>query len=74
MNIQERGDALLTAYVNKDFGTVKELWVELEREKDDDALIELHRYQNQSITETTIGAAVADAVRAHYARVSESSK
>ena len=71
MTIQERGDEMLTAYANKDFGTVKDLWEELEREKGDEALIELHSYQNQSITETTIGAAVASAVRAHYARVSE---
>jgi len=26
MSIQERGDAMLTAYVNKDFGTVEKLW------------------------------------------------
>ena len=71
MNIQERGDAMLTAYVNKDFERVTDLWVELEREKADDALIELHRYENPSITETYIGVALAGAVNALRNKVSE---
>ena len=33
MNIQERGDALLTAYVNKYFETVIDLWNELDTRK-----------------------------------------
>ena len=65
MNIQERGDALLTAYVNKDFETVLDLWNELDTRKpyDKEAVIALHCYENQSITDTKIGIAVAKAVR-----------
>ena len=65
MNIQERGDALLTAYVNKDFETVMGLWNELANSEpyDRESLIALHCYENQSITDTKIGIAVAKAVK-----------
>jgi len=42
MTIQERGDALLTAYVNKDFETVKELWAETARNAEVDGGRDLH--------------------------------
>ena len=35
MTIQEHGDALLTAYANKDFERVKELWCEVARDATD---------------------------------------
>ncbi len=65
MTIQERGDALLTAYVNKDFETVLDLWNELNtrRPQPMDDLIALHGYQNQSIAGMTTGAAVVRAVK-----------
>ena len=66
MNIQERGDALLTAYVNKDFETVKTLWVEIagNTEVDGDGpVIALHKHKNPSIiTDVGVGMAVAKSV------------
>ena len=65
MSIQERGDALLTAYVNKDFETVRDLWNDLARIEpyDPEPIIALHGYQNQSITDTEIGVAVVKALK-----------
>ena len=65
MNIQERGDALLTAYVNKDFETVKTLWVETARNAEPDGdgpVIALHAHKNPSITDVGVGVAVAKSV------------
>ena len=69
MTIQERGDALLTAYVNKDFERVKELWWEPGRLGNDvdrvnEVTIALHAHKNPSITDSSIGNAVAKAVNA----------
>jgi len=65
MNTKERGDALLTAYVNKDFETVKTLWVETARNAEPDGdgpVIDLHGYSNPSITDVGVGVAVAKSV------------
>ena len=69
MTIQERGDALLTAYVNKDFERVKELWWEPGRLGNDvdrvnEVTIALHKYKNPSITDTKVSKAVVEAVNA----------
>ena len=68
MTIQERGDALLTAYVNKDFETVKTLWCAgmSDAETDDGraSALALHRYSNPSITDTGVNMAVVYSVNA----------
>ena len=63
MNIQERGDAMLTAYVNKDFETVEKLWTEIQMGDDLESTKALHGYQNQSIAGLQVGVAVARAVQ-----------
>ena len=66
MNIQERGDEMLTAYANKDFGTVVDLWNEIARNVNDDSKLvaAVHRYSNPSITDTDVGMAVVESVLA----------
>ena len=65
MTIQERGDALLTAYVNKDFERVKELWCEVARDASDlKPTLALHRYSNPSITDAGVSMAVVESVNA----------
>ena len=64
MTIQERGDALLTAYVNKDFERVKALWNESARLDDPSTAIALHAHKNPSITDTGVSMAVVEAVKA----------
>ena len=60
MNIKERGDALLTAYVNKDFGTVEKLWCEVMCAASDNiaAQMRFHAYENPSITDTKVSMAL----------------
>tara|TARA_R110001583_G_scaffold15480_4_gene63593 strand:- start:855 stop:1079 length:225 start_codon:yes stop_codon:yes gene_type:complete len=65
MNIQEHGDALLTAYVNKDFERVMSLWNEIARNTEvdgDGPVIALHAHKNPSITDTKVSKAVVEAV------------
>ena len=63
MTIQEHGDALLTAYANKDFERVKELWCEVARDASDlKPTIALHAYENPSITDTKVSMAVVYSV------------
>lgn len=62
MTIQEHGDALLTAYVNKDFERVMSLWTESARLDDQSTAIALHKHKNPSITDTDVGVAVAYSV------------
>jgi len=65
MNTKERGDALLTAYVNKDFETVKTLWCDrIGNPYEHDPIIALHKYKNPSITDVGVGVAVAKSVNA----------
>ena len=69
MNIQERGDALLTAYVNKDFKEVAHLVGDLGRQTNanpcsHEPIIALHKYKNPSITDVGVGVAVAKSVNA----------
>ena len=64
MTIQEHGDALLTAYVNKDFERVMSLWTESARLDDQSTAIALHAHKNPSITDSSIGNAVVEAVNA----------
>jgi len=64
MNTKERGDALLTAYVNKDFERVKHLWCDrignpYEYVTD---TIDLHGYSNPSITDVRVSMAVVEAI------------
>ena len=62
MNTIERGDALLTAYVNKDFERVKHLWSESARLDIQATAVALHGYKNPSITDTAVGMAVVESV------------
>ena len=62
MNTIERGDALLTAYVNKDFERVKALWSESARLDIQATAVALHGYKNPSITDTYVGMAVVYSV------------
>ena len=67
MNTKERGDALLTAYVNKDFETVKTLWNEIARNTEVDGtgpVIALHAHKNPSITDTKVSMALVESVNA----------
>lgn len=65
MNTKERGDALLTAYVNKDFERVKHLWCDrIGNPYEYDPVIDLHGYSNPSITDVGVGVAVAQSVNA----------
>ena len=69
MTIQERGDALLTAYVNKDYWRVRELWAEPARlgndaDRANEVTIALHKYENPSITDTKVSMAVVESVNA----------
>ena len=66
MTIQERGDALLTAYVNKDFERVRHLWCDRfgENPYEYDPIIDLHGYNNPSITDTQVSSAVVEAINA----------
>lgn len=70
MNIQERGDALLTAYVNKDFETVCTVLNEVNRQRGrpykvyENDMIALHGYSNPSITDTKVSMAVVESVNA----------
>jgi|TARA_R110000796_G_scaffold215807_1_gene331841 hypothetical protein len=65
MNIQERGDALLTAYVNKDFKEVAHLFGDLGRQTNanpcsHEPIIALHKYKNPSITDTKVCDAIVE--------------
>ena len=66
MTIQERGDAVLAAYANKDFETVRELWAEAARNAEVDGdnaeVIALSRYTNPSITDTGVNMALVYSV------------
>jgi hypothetical protein len=64
MNIQERGDAMLTAYVNKDFERVKHLWCDRigNPYEYDTGTIDLHGYSNPSITDVRVSMAVVQSV------------
>lgn len=65
MNTKERGDALLTAYVNKDFERVKHLWCDrIGNPYEYDPVIDLYGYSNPSITDVGVGMAVVEAVNA----------
>ena len=65
MNTKERGDALLTAYVNKDFERVKHLWCDrIGNPYEYDPAIDLHGYSNPSITDTKVSMALVEAVNA----------
>ena len=74
MNIKERGDALLTAYVNKDFERVLATWNETACLDDQSTAIALHAHKNPSITDTGVGMAVAVAARALDPRYQKSLK
>ena len=68
MTIKERGDAMLTAYANKDFERVKDLWSEIATplsEGDDlEPIKYLHGYENPSITSVNITAVMVESVLA----------
>jgi len=68
MTIKERGDAMLTAYANKDFERVIDLFNEIAIPFNEGGDLEpvknLHRYENPSITSVNAAAAYVEAVKA----------
>lgn len=60
-NIQKIGDELLTAFVNKEYNKVKELWFSVSEIEEIKAL---HGYENPKITDTRLSAAVVESVQA----------
>ena len=66
MNTTERGDALLTAYVNKDFERVRHLWCDRfgENPYEYNPIIDLQGYSNPSITDAGVSSAVVEAINA----------
>jgi|APSaa5957512535_1039671.scaffolds.fasta_scaffold17189_9 hypothetical protein len=70
MTIQERGDELLTAYVNKNFERAITVFSEANRQRGrpykvyENDVIALHGYINPSITDTKVADAIVESVNA----------
>ena len=64
MNVKERGDALLTAYVNKDFKETAHLFFDLGRQSanDPEPVVAVHRYENPSITDKSVSDALRESL------------
>ena len=74
VNVQKIGDELLTAFVNKEYNKVKELWFSV---TDTEEIMALHHYKNPKITDTHLGMAVvesADALEAWKGKLLTSSE